>query len=236
MITSEQDDSAPALSERISTFFDQVVVIEDDLSDDHDPEHCSELREAMDGLATRFNSGNGPALGKKELVAILREEVEKDFAEEKDVALVSGGAQVVDTLTSVFPHETSLEPSVVLTPTSPVRNCFAFKGVYGNLTVRLPFHSTLGAGELQHGTVELSPLHSPLVAPKTVDLFGLQLDQRNSIIFEEPLGRLRHPITKFRKRIRISSMTRFNAVRFSFIENHGEKQYTCVHRVRIIAT
>lgn len=207
--------------------------MEDKLIDEHDPENLEELHSTLEDLLVPLQPQSLRSINRETFRKILEDEIEAQFPEDKDLAMPSGGAQVVSHLTSIFPHKTSTDPSIILTPTTPVRDCYSFKGVYGNLTIRFPVEARLTGGEVQHNVVELAPLHSASASPKTVDFLGLTLNGNNDVVRVEPLGRLRRPPTRRIQRIKFFSRQSFNAVRISFIENHGEAVYTCIHGLRI---
>mmetsp|Transcript_8117 Transcript_8117/g.9306 ORF Transcript_8117/g.9306 Transcript_8117/m.9306 type:complete len:148 (-) Transcript_8117:14-457(-) len=131
----------------------------------------------------------------------------------------------------------------VFTPTLPVRGCYSFVGSSGSISIAFPYRSNIRAVAVEHGTSDLLAFHSASVAPQQVSLFGLRFqgERLTGKSNETHLGDFDYRMSKKYSRIQTYSIPvslndlEFDAIRIHVSSNHGHKDYTCLHRIRVLA-
>ncbi|XP_025112557.1 sun domain-containing protein 1-like isoform X2 [Pomacea canaliculata] len=164
-----------------------------------------------------------------------------------DYALESGGGSVISTrcsetyykktaLVSIFGIPlwyTSNSPRTVIQPDVHAGQCWAFKGESGYLVIQLAVPIRPTAFSLEHIPKSLSTTGKIDSAPRDFEVYGLESETATKGI---NLGNFSYstvgkPIQHFEVQIQNPGVFRFIELRI--LNNHGNKEYTCVYRFRV---
>ncbi|KAK7507227.1 hypothetical protein BaRGS_00001162 [Batillaria attramentaria] len=164
-----------------------------------------------------------------------------------DYALESAGGSVISVrcsetyykktaLISVFGIPlwyTSNSPRTVVQPEVHPGQCWAFKGTSGYIVIQLAVPIRPTAFSLEHIPKSLSMTGSIDSAPRDFIVFGLESEKDTVGVnlgnyTYQTVGR---PIQHFD--VQISNPGVFNFVELRVMNNHGNKEYTCLYRFRV---
>ena len=131
----------------------------------------------------------------------------------------------------------------IFTPALPVRGCYSFAGSNGSISIAFPYRSNIRAVAVEHGKSDLLAFHSASVAPKQLSFFGLQFqgERFSGKPNETHVGDFDYRMSKKHSRIQTYSIPvsfndlEFDAIRIHVNSNHGHNDYTCLHRIRVLA-
>ena len=186
----------------------------------------------------------------QEVARIVREALTKYDADKTglfDFALESAGGSIVTTKCTEPYQATSAvmsvwglpfwwdanSPRTILQPGSAPGQCWAFRGSYGTVVVKLSSPIHISAITIEHISPLLSPDGHIYSAPQTLSLGGLpgQGDAVTSLL-NFTYSAAGEPVQTFwlGEEARVG---RFEMVELTVHKNHGHPDYTCLYRVRV---
>lgn len=124
-------------------------------------------------------------------------------------------------------------PNAIIQPQVYPGDCWAFEGSKGHAVIKLVTKAFINGVTLEHIPKELSLNQSRTSSPKDFSVWGLHGEE------DEEEGKLlgtftysldNEPIQEFPISDAQDSYTH---IRFQFLSNHGNPDYTCVYRVRV---
>ncbi|XP_068914239.1 SUN domain-containing protein 3 [Tenebrio molitor] len=168
----------------------------------------------------------------------------KDPVGRPDFALQSSGGQVIGVNTVPYSNPTTFlgfklcegahSPSSMIQATASPGECWAFKGHRGSAILQLIDYVLIDSVTLEHIPHTISPSGTIDTAPKEFKIWGL----------ESPHGR-RHLLGQFKYESEGGTVQTFTTnnnsgyykyVEFEVLSNHGNKDFTCVYRIRVHGT
>lgn len=172
-----------------------------------------------------------------------------------DFALESSGARIISIgntqlLTSsnafdIFLSHFNVKPNIItlngprniIQPSIYPGECFAFVGE-GEVSIRLVRTVYIDTISIEHILPEMSVDATILGAPNEFSVYGRTFENETSSVH---LGTFNYDIVR-RQPLQNFGLDRgltkecFSIVDFKFLSNHGQKDYTCVYRVRVHGT
>ena len=204
---------------------------------------------------TAHTSGQVPAhmiSSPQEVARIVREALTKYDADKTglfDFALESAGGSIVTTKCTEPYQATSAvmsvwglpfwwdanSPRTILQPGSAPGQCWAFRGSYGTVVIKLSSPIFISAVTIEHISSLLSPdghIHS---APATLSMAGLTPGDNLSSLLNFTYSASGDPVQTFWLGDEARTQ-RFETVELTVHKNHGHPDYTCLYRVRVHGT
>lgn len=120
----------------------------------------------------------------------------------------------------------------IIQPGNLPGECWAFKGTTGYVVIRLAKPIVVSAVTIDHASRLLTPDGKIKSAPKTFSIHALKDHQSSE---DTKLGDFEYsengdPIQTFYLK-EASPLTQY--VKFDFLTNHGNEEYTCIYRIRV---
>ena len=188
----------------------------------------------------------------QEVAKIVREALTKYDADKTglfDFALESAGGSIVTTKCTEPYQATSAvmsvwglpfwwdanSPRTILQPGSSPGQCWAFRGSYGTVVVKLSSPIFISAVTIEHISPLLSPdghIHS---APHTLSLSGVGSGDSLTSLLNFTYSASGEPVQTFWLGEE-SQRSRFETVELTVHKNHGHPEYTCLYRLRVHGT
>ena len=188
----------------------------------------------------------------QEVAKIVREALTKYDADKTglfDFALESAGGSIVTTKCTEPYQATSAvmsvwglpfwwdanSPRTILQPGSAPGQCWAFRGSYGTVVVKLSSPIFISAVTIEHISPLLSPdghIHS---APHTLSLSGVGSGDSLTSLLNFTYSASGEPVQTFWLGEE-SQRSRFETVELTVHKNHGHPEYTCLYRLRVHGT
>ena len=188
----------------------------------------------------------------QEVAKIVREALTKYDADKTglfDFALESAGGSIVTTKCTEPYQATSAvmsvwglpfwwdanSPRTILQPGSAPGQCWAFRGSYGTVVVKLSSPIFISAVTIEHISPLLSPdghIHS---APHTLSLSGVGSGDSLTSLLNFTYSASGEPVQTFWLG-KESQRSRFETVELTVHKNHGHPEYTCLYRLRVHGT
>ena len=188
----------------------------------------------------------------QEVAKIVREALTKYDADKTglfDFALESAGGSIVTTKCTEPYQATSAvmsvwglpfwwdanSPRTILQPGSAPGQCWAFRGSYGTVVVKLSSPIFISAVTIEHISPLLSPdghIHS---APNTLSLSGVGSGDSLTSLLNFTYSASGEPVQTFWLG-KESQRSRFETVELTVHKNHGHPEYTCLYRLRVHGT
>ena len=185
----------------------------------------------------------------QEVAKIVREALTKYDADKTglfDFALESAGGSIVTTKCTEPYQATSAvmsvwglpfwwdanSPRTILQPGSAPGQCWAFRGSYGTVVVKLSSPIFISAVTIEHISPLLSPdghIHS---APHTLSLSGVGSGDSLTSLLNFTYSASGEPVQTFWLG-KESQRSRFETVELTVHKNHGHPEYTCLYRLRV---
>ena len=184
----------------------------------------------------------------QEVARIVREALTKYDADKTglfDFALESAGGSIVTTKCTEPYQATSAvmsvwglpiwwdanSPRTILQPGSAPGQCWAFRGSYGTVVVKLSSPIFVSAVTIEHISPLLSPDGHIYSAPNSLSLSGLKGENLSSLLNFTYLAS-GDPVQTFWLGEEARTQ-RFETVELTVHKNHGHPDYTCLYRVRV---
>ena len=126
-------------------------------------------------------------------------------------------------------------PRTILQPGSAPGQCWAFRGSYGTVVVKLSSPIFISAVTIEHISPLLSPdghIHS---APKTLSLSGVGSGDSLASLLNFTYSASGEPVQTFWLGEE-SQRSRYETVELTVHKNHGHPEYTCLYRLRVHGT
>ena len=188
----------------------------------------------------------------QEVAKIVREALTKYDADKTglfDFALESAGGSIVTTKCTEPYQATSAvmsvwglpfwwdanSPRTILQPGSAPGQCWAFRGSYGTVVVKLSSPIFISAVTIEHISPLLSPdghIHS---APHTLSLSGVGQGDSLSSLLNFTYSAAGEPVQTFWLGEE-AQQSRYETVELTVHKNHGHPEYTCLYRLRVHGT
>ncbi|XP_015838244.1 SUN domain-containing protein 3 isoform X2 [Tribolium castaneum] len=168
----------------------------------------------------------------------------KDPVGRPDFALESSGGKVLSVEAAPYSNPKSLfgfslcegdhGPSSMIQATTAPGQCWAFKGQTGKAVLQLIDYVLIDSVTLEHIPPTISPSGGIDSAPKDFKLWGLEKPNGAKLF----LGEFRYTaeggtVQTFNVN-NVSSFYKY--VEFEIVTNHGNKDFTCVYRIRLHGT
>ncbi|XP_044252524.1 SUN domain-containing protein 3 isoform X2 [Tribolium madens] len=168
----------------------------------------------------------------------------KDPVGRPDFALESSGGKILSVDAAPYSNPKSLfgfslcegdhGPSSMIQATTAPGQCWAFKGQTGKAVLQLIDYVLIDSVTLEHIPPTISPSGSIDSAPKDFKLWGLEKPNGGKLF----LGEFRYTaeggtVQTFNVN-NVSSYYKY--VEFEIMTNHGNKDFTCVYRIRLHGT
>lgn len=183
----------------------------------------------------------------EQMIAIALRKYSADRIGKFDFALESSGGSIMlnycsptyahtmtsVTLLGVIPlwHYMST-PKVIIEPSMYPGNCWAMEGQSGFATIKLRSEVVITGVTVDHIPQELSPNGTLDTTPKDFVVQGLaELGEKPMQLGTFSYRRDGEPIQQFD--VKQKNPMAYHFVRFEFISNYGNTNYTCVYRVRV---
>ena len=204
-------------------------------------------------LSNQAPVSSAPSISSSQEVAkIVREALTKYDADKTglfDFALESAGGSIVTTKCTEPYQATSAvmsvwglpfwwdanSPRTILQPGSAPGQCWAFRGSYGTVVVKLSSPIFISAVTIEHISPLLSPdghIHS---APNTLSLSGVGPGDSLASLLNFTYSASGEPVQTFWLGEE-SQRSRYETVELTVHKNHGHPEYTCLYRLRVHGT
>jgi len=129
------------------------------------------------------------------------------------------------------------EPGMVLRPGTSPGQCWAFRGSTGTVVIRLSSPVAVSAVTLEHIPSTLSPDGSVNSAPKDFSVHGLHsVNEANPSLlgnYTYAVDGGKDPIQTFEVDTTAHPKQFYPLVEVTINSNHGNKDYTCLYRIRV---